>query len=354
MSTLDINMSRFSVIATNACGWPNLTRLRNGQVLCTYFNAPSHGLMEGDLVCSISDRKGGNWKKRSIVAKRPKGGNRMHLAVGLAHNGDLLCFSSGFFVKHEKFTGFSGHWLSRSKDRGKSWKMDSCPEIPKVIRNAIPFGRIIQLEENQLAYSSYRSKGSGNPSETWMILSKDDGFTWTKSLKFGSNDSNEATLCKLDDGRVLAVTRTHTDHHVKLCELSQKQKKWKERGSLTLPMQHPADITILSENCLLLTYGIRNRGLMGIGARLSIDGGQTWRPPWVLHQFGEKAKDIGYPSTVSLDAKGTLLTAFYTDYEPRMKAKPNRYRVLSMRWSLKNWLHPSVLGSISDGKQLKL
>ena len=51
-------MSRFSVIATNACGWPNLTRLRNGQVLCTYFNAPSHGLMEGDLVCSISDRKG--------------------------------------------------------------------------------------------------------------------------------------------------------------------------------------------------------------------------------------------------------------------------------------------------------
>ena len=174
-----------------------------------------------------------------------------------------------------------------------------------------------------------------------------------KELKFGSNDSNEATLCKLDDGRVLAVTRTHTDHHIKLCELSQKQK-WKERGSLTLPMQHPADITILSENCLLLTYGIRNRGLMGIGVRLSIDGGKLGGRLGCIHQFGEKAKDIGYPSTVLLDAKGTLLTAFYTDYEPRMKAKPNRYRVLSMRWSLKNWLHPSVLGSISDGKQLKL
>ena len=85
---------------------------------------------------------------------------------------------------------------------------------------------------------------------------------------------------------------------------------------------------------------------------MSIDGGQLGgagaSPIW------RKGKDIGYPSTVSLDAKGTLLTAFYTDYEPRMKAKPNRYRVLSMRWSLKNWLHPSVLGSISDGKQLKL
>ena len=32
-------------------------------------------------------------------------------------------------------------------------------------------------------------------------------------------------------------------------------------------------------------------------------------------------KDIGYPSTVALDKKGTLLTAFYTDYEPTLKEK---------------------------------
>ena len=62
------------MVATNACGWPNLTKLKNGQVLCTYFDAPSHGLMEGDLVCSISDRMGLNWKKRGVVAKHPKGG----------------------------------------------------------------------------------------------------------------------------------------------------------------------------------------------------------------------------------------------------------------------------------------
>ena len=347
-------MTRLSVIATNACGWPNLTKLKNGQILCTYFNAPSHGLMEGDLVCSISDRWGQNWRKRSIVAPRPTGGNRMHLSVGLAHNGDLLCFSSGFFVKDKRFTGFSGHWLSRSKNRGKTWKVDTSPQIPKAIRMSIPFGRIIQRGEKQLAFTSYRSQGKGNPSETWIVLSNDDGHTWTKSLKFGANDSNEATLCELSDGRVLAATRSHVDHHVKLCEFSPDSKMWRERGALTLPMQHPADLTRLSESCLLLTYGIRNRGLMGIGVRLSIDGGLTWRPPWVIHQFGEKAKDIGYPTTVSLDRKGTLLTAFYTDFEPTFKVKPDRYRVLSMRWSLQEWLHPSIMGSISDGRQLKL
>ena len=344
---------KISVVATNACGWPNLTKLKNGQILCTYFNAPSHGLMQGDLICSISDRNGLNWRKRGVVAKHPKEEIRMHLAVGMANNGDLLCFSSGFYVKDDKFAGFSGHWLSRSSDRGKTWHMDSAPQIPKIIQTAIPFGRIISMGGKKLAYSSYRSKGRGNPSETWLVSSEDDGKSWNKISKFGSNDSNEATLCSLNENRVLAAVRTHVDHHVKLCETS-SSGKWKEKGPLTLPMQHPADLTELSDNCLLLTYGIRNRGLMGIGARLSIDAGKTWRPPWVIHQFGNEAKDIGYPSTVALDKKGSLLTAFYTDYESTLKKKPDMYRVLTMRWSLQDWLHPTILGSISDGKQLKL
>jgi hypothetical protein len=124
-------MQKLSVIATNACGWPNLTKLPSGKVLCTYFNAPSHGLLEGDLVCSISNRKGSEWKKLSTVAGRPKGGNRMHLAVGLAGNGDLLCFSSGFYVEEEEFKGFSGHWLSRSSDAGKNWSVDPDPIVHK-------------------------------------------------------------------------------------------------------------------------------------------------------------------------------------------------------------------------------
>ena len=117
---------------------------------------------------------------------------------------------------------------------------------------------------------------------------------------------------------MLAAVRTHVDHHVKLCESSNGGKTWHEKGPLTLPMQHPADLIALTDECLLLTYGIRNRGLMGIGARISLDAGETWRPPWVIHQFGDQATDIGYPSTVALDKKGNLLTAFYTDYEPSL------------------------------------
>jgi hypothetical protein len=347
-------MQKLSVIATNACGWPNLTKLPSGRVLCTYFNAPSHGLLEGDLVCSISNRKGSGWKNLSTVASRPKGGNRMHLAVGIAGNGDLLCFSSGFYVEEEEFKGFSGHWLSRSSDAGKNWSVDPDPIVHKGNRGTIPFGRIIRLADNRLAYTCYLSQGKGNPSETWMGISEDDGMSWKKRVKLGRNDSNEATLLQVGDGRVLAAVRTHVDHHVKLCESSNLGATWREKGPLTLPMQHPADLIALSDKCLLLTYGIRNRGLMGIGVRISLDGGGTWRPPWVIHQFGNQATDIGYPSSVTLDKKGNLLTAFYTDYEPSLGKRAARYRVLAMRWSIKDWLHKSLLSSISDGKQLKV
>ena len=67
-------MKEMSVVAEEACGWPNLTRLPNGEVICVYFNAPSHGLEEGDLVCAVSDDGGLNWKARGVVAPHPEGG----------------------------------------------------------------------------------------------------------------------------------------------------------------------------------------------------------------------------------------------------------------------------------------
>ena len=176
------------VVAEEACGWPNLTRLPGGEVLCTYFNAPSHGLEEGDLACAASADGGRSWEPRGVAASHPEGGNRMHLAVGLAGNGDLLAFSSGFFVKDEKFTGFAGQWLSRSADGGRTWKVDEKPVVPDPCSDAIPFGRVLPLSDGRLAYSCYRSQGKGNPSKSWIGFSEDDGANWTKFAQFGEDE----------------------------------------------------------------------------------------------------------------------------------------------------------------------
>ena len=285
------------------------------------------------------------WFVRLAIARGMGGKNSRLLRVGpqgephafgRRHSGKWRSplFFEWIFLKDGVFEGLSGHWLSRSSDMGKNWIVDTDPIVPEGNRRAIPFGRIIRMSDNRLAYSCYRSQGKGNPSETWIGFSEDDGISWTKRTKFGKNDSNESTLLQVADGRLLAAVRTHNDHHVKLCESLNGGKTWREKGPLTLPMQHPADLIALTDRCLLLTYGIRNRGLMGIGARISLDAGETWRPPWVIHQFGDQATSVGYPSTVALDVKGNLLTAFYTDYEPSLGIRAERYRVLGMRWSI--------------------
>ena len=330
--------SDLSVVATHACGWPNLTKLCNGDLLCVYFNAPSHGQVEGDLVCAIKKTSMKRWANLSVVSQRPPNGNRMHLAVGQANNGDLLCFSSGFILEKKKFVAFAGHWLSRSQDGGATWVEDKNPAIPSKLRNSIPYGRIVSLGKNILAYSCYKSQGRGKASESWVCFSYDDGKTWDRFYKFGTNDSNEAALCSLLDGRLLAAVRTHIDHHVKICEFSPRSKKWKERGPVSLPMQHPADLIKVGKNCLLITYGLRNRGLMGIAVRISLDEGNSWLPPWTLHQCGDDANDLGYPSTVCMDRKGNMQTAFYTDYEPTFKKSAARYRVLVKKWNLFDWM----------------
>ena len=40
-------------------------------------------------------------------------------------------------------------------------------------------------------------------------------------------------------------------------------------------MQHPGDLIKIGSKSLLLSYGLRNRGLMGFAARLSLDGGKN-------------------------------------------------------------------------------
>lgn len=343
--------SDLSVVATNACGWPNLTKLLNGDLICIYFNAPSHGQMEGDLVCSVQKLSQKKWKKTAIVSRRPPKGNRMHLAVGQANNGDLLCFSSGFLLNKKKFVGFAGHWLSRSQDGGITWDEDKNPAIPSKLTTCIPYGRIVSLGPKLLAYSCYRSQGRGNPSESWVCFSEDDGWTWKKYYKLGNNDSNEVALCPLPQGKLLAAVRTHVDHHLKTEEFSLNTRRWKSTGDVSLPMQHPADLIQVGSNCILMTYGLRNRGLMGFAARISLDMGNTWLPPWTLHQCGERASDIGYPSTVCLDNKGNMMTAFYTDYEPRFKKSAAKYRVIAKNWNIFDWMSIENRKTVSSGLQ---
>lgn len=79
-----------AAVVKGVCAWPNLTVLPDGTNTACIFNRPSHGALPGDVDCYASTDDGRTWKKRGTVAKHEPSANRMNVAAGLAHNGDLV------------------------------------------------------------------------------------------------------------------------------------------------------------------------------------------------------------------------------------------------------------------------
>ena len=89
------------------------------------------------------------------------------------------------------------------------------------------------------------------------------------------------------------------------------------------PARHmPAHLLQLRDQSILLTYGVRLRGMLGVCASVSRDEGITWDDPRVLFNTSayqsdtsSRGTDGGYPSSVQL-ADGTIVTAYYCQHLP--------------------------------------
>lgn len=336
-----------TVIATEACAWPVLTRLSPQRLGVVYFNRPSHGLEEGDLAALVSDDAGRSWRSAGLAAEHDPGANRMHIASGVTPDGTWVVFSTGFSPRDGNYGPLGPLWCSQLRPGETAWRVQRDVRIAGAAEGVVPHGRILALPDGRLAATFYRSWGPKKPSRSWIAFSDDHAVTWGNARELGNEDSNEVCLLRTREGTLLAAGRTHIDHHVMLHASADDGQTWTVRRDLTLPMQHPADLTALDNDLLLLTYGIRNRGLMAIGVRQGVREGEIWGAPAVLFQFGE-ARDCGYPSTLALGG-GEMLTACYSDFSSAHVG----YHLLLIRWQLDEMFAPRKLRSMSDGKPLQ-
>ena len=323
------------VAVDNVCAWPNLTVLPNGDLAAAIFNHPSHGLAEGDVEVWASSDGGKLWELRGAATTHDPGSNRMNVAAGLAHNGDLIVLASGWGG-----TGFRRKILpvmvNRSSDGGRTWQRSFDVELPEGLSYLIPFGDIVLMESGMLAapfYQEDRDLSSGKRPQirkgsAYLLFSKDDGRTWGDGVVLARDDYNETSVLRIRPDRWLAAVRSYRDGHLELFESRDEGKTWKNAGPLTLPSHHPAHLLQLDDGRILLTYGIREKGHQGVGMRISEDEGKTWKAPTRVVNL-EGTTDGGYPSTVQLP-DGSLLTAYYSNGIPQHR----RYHMGVVRWTL--------------------
>lgn len=319
------------VAVDNVCAWPNLTAMPDGSIVAAIHNQPTHGGWEADVECWASTDQGRMWRLRGAAAPHDPGANRMNAAAGLARDGSLVVLASGFGNRTPpgRYTSPKEGTIlppvvCRSSDGGLSWSRTG-----SVSPALIPFGDVVRMADGCLGACFYGCPAPGK-NTAWFFASADDGRSWSLRGAVAEGDANETAPLVLADGNLIAAARTYGDQHLELYASRDHGATWTDRGALTLPMQHPGHLLTLQDGRVLLTYGIRNRGLYGVGARLSPDGGLTWQAPRILADF-RTATDGGYPSSVQAE-DGAVVTAYYCDRVPAH----DRYHMGVVRWSVED------------------
>ncbi len=339
----------YIAIDNMACFPTTAVTLRDGSLAAFVYNHPSHvrGPRSGIEMWVSTD--GVIWGRRSLATEEADWAHANH-AAGINEGGDLVVV-----VGRYRITESQGRTTREpldpvvrvSDDNGHHWTTASTWPSPLEERKSVPFGTVVPMADGALLAAGYVSKPGTLPdrddsNSVFVMRSADGGRTWAGLSTIEPDNHNETALLRLNDGRLLAASRT-LDSPFPDCQFGLGQflggrldlfasadqgQTWQTKAILTFSGQHPGHLHQLRDGRILLTYGSRMPGLLGVHARLSADGGAHWSDPIILIN-GLDSPDCGYPATFEFD-DGQLVTIYYSQSSPWHR----RYHMGALRYRL--------------------
>ena len=175
---------------------------------------------------------------------------------------------------------------------------------------------VIQLEDGTAVFTGGLRRSLDVPpyGEHTIFRSPDGGKTWGDVTLFGLGlVDEEVALLKLPSGRILAALGGGgvDGMAVWVSDSDDDGRTWSSPPrKVTDEWQHPADLLLLSDGTVLMSFGSRHPPY-GVRALTSRDEGQTlgYRHNIVLVD-NCSGWDCGYPTSLALP-DGKILTAYY-------------------------------------------
>ncbi len=311
-------IGRPTVVVDGDGYFPVLIRLQSGEALAVLRGGAPHVGVKGRLDLVIS-KDGRTWSKPWVAIDEEQ--DDRNPAFGQLKDGTVLlayCIASGYdatglkFVGARKDRGFDGVYLTRSTDKGKTWSKPLRDEtIYKFYAgqgHVSPYGKIIQMPDGDVLMAVYFEFFDERGNQSYLFRSRDQGKSWGNPVLLGKH-YNETAIQRLPDGRLLAALRSEKGGHLAVSESKDQGRTWSLPVQVTKDQEHPADLIVLKDGRVLMTYGQRNAP-RGVHAMISSDG-RTWDPArrMVLADDAPNV-DCGYPSSIEL-ATGQILTIYY-------------------------------------------
>ncbi|MFN0171138.1 MAG: sialidase family protein [Bryobacteraceae bacterium] len=338
-AALQAQVGRPQVVVSGDGYFPVLIRLSNGEALAVLRGGAPHVGVKGRLDLVSSKDGGQTWSKPWVAIDEQY--DDRNPAFGQLKDGTILLgyvIAKGYDASGLKFTGarkdrvFEGVYLIRSRDNGKTWSKPSRDEtIYKFYAGSghvSPYGKIVQLKDGTVLMTVYFEFFDGRQNESYLFRSKDNGKTWGSPALMGKH-YNETAIQILPDGRLLAAMRSEPGGHLAVTESNDQGKTWSAPVQVTKDSEHPADLIVLKDGRILMTYGERNAP-RGVHAMISKDGRSWDKTKDIVLANDAPNTDCGYPSSIEV-APGKILTMYYQVDD--LKNAPASAKAKSILWT---------------------
>lgn len=305
--------------------FPVLARTGDNDLAVIFRCGATHVGISGTLATSVSSDGGRSWS--DPVQVTPRWNDDRNPAYGVNNRGDLVAAfwrarlqsyqpeadDNGLVYKGPTADSLKvpATFTAWSCDHGQHW---SEPQlyISANLALASPYGRIVSQTTGTMLmciYGTPRETMEGCRDITVLCRSRDGGHTWGDESVV-ARGYNESSFLELPDGSLLAACRSESGH-VAITRSLDNGYTWSAPHQVTRNGEHPADLTLLHNGRILLTFGRRIRPF-GAGLLVSKDMGASFdtASEVLLAGDGIANGDLGYPSTVQL-TDGHIVTVLY-------------------------------------------
>lgn len=292
--------------------FPSVCRLKNGDLLCVFYNGTGHVCPDSKISMVRSTDQGKTWSKPVTIVDTPM--DDRDPSIMQTRDGRILV---NFFTRDSRTTGAAKEsnkvLVAASEDGGKTFG------TPKRIDSgwswAATSDEILQLKDGTLLCPIY---GPMPGDKTWragVVFSRDGGRTWDKEpISTVAYDGvvryEEPALVQLKDGTVICALRTtNGDGFIYESKSVDGGKTWSPTTRLGLVGQ-ASNLLQHSSGVLLQAYRDRlNSGEVRGVAGVFCEVGKEWDPK---KQFSilNIGGDCAYPSSVELKDR-SILTVYY-------------------------------------------